>query len=396
MSTIAKTRVGTSDDASICKGFALFPSVGTARAGVSLSDQTKNLLNKTPQILAWKFGVTFGYQFIFGVCGPAYGTAFDVAGTIPENSTGRAQFTFSSDNVQAGFFFGASLRVFFSFNVQEYRFRWVWDGWDSHLEGYWASAFSASLDIKLDLIAIALDLIKLALKGKDALLKKVDVFSPALQGCFGMLDGTSGELSNDGTTTVKPTLTFPLNIVPLIPGMRTVVEGLEKLWGALEGGPTLGIVIPTDVSITEVTVKDAFGVSRAYKPIDPKTPVKNGVMETQGPRENVLYPDNISVKLTHSPGFDISLGVYVKVSVCKLFELNASTSFELLDKLGIKVKAGPYDNTVSNTIGRRTTGRAAILPTELSQAVENPTATTNYRLPKVAFRPRVAETVNVG
>lgn len=387
MPTIPNTLLGTSDDASICKGFALFPALGSARAGVQLSDQTKTLVDAHPQILLWKFSCNAGYQLVFGVCGPAYGIKFDISGDIPGDSSGDATFTLSNDNVQAGFFLGAKLRLFFNVKVERLNTRFVADGWDTRIETYWEESFDTSLEFTIDLIALALDLIRFLLKGKAAKLDKVSDFAPSLQGSWGLLDGSSGDFSEKGTATVNPALDFPINLVSLIPAFKPVVEALEKLAGGVEAGPTIALVIPVTVTLKSITVTTESS-THTYEPVNSEQPATDGKVKAKGEAGFSGAPHTIGATLEHSPGFDIKVGVYFKIFVLKLFEFNNATGFNLLEALNIRPTLGTHDNTVSNTVGAQSTGRATILPQNLSRAVEDWDDTSKVHIPRVAFRPR--------
>ena len=56
MAKIAQTRLGTSDvPGDICNNaFALFPALGTIRAGTSFAEKNNNLLNKKPQLAMFR------------------------------------------------------------------------------------------------------------------------------------------------------------------------------------------------------------------------------------------------------------------------------------------------------------------------------------------------------
>ena len=80
MSTLNPTLVATSDPVDLCKGFALFPGLGTARAALSTKGGRYHLLSMAPACPFGRLRVNVDYDVFIGICGPAYGFSADVSG----------------------------------------------------------------------------------------------------------------------------------------------------------------------------------------------------------------------------------------------------------------------------------------------------------------------------
>src|SRR5438045_4159418 len=113
MANIPTTKLGTSDPINICEGFNLF--AGNNAPGLDLGFQSgKTLFAISPQILAWIFDASAGYNFFMGVCGPSWAILFDAAG---ETNGNQLQLNITNDETAAGFAMGLSLELFANFAI---------------------------------------------------------------------------------------------------------------------------------------------------------------------------------------------------------------------------------------------------------------------------------------
>ena len=349
---IAQTfKIGTSDPINLCDGFALFPGIGTARAGVAENNQSTTVLNTHPTILLWRFSAKAGYTLFMGVCGPAYALLFSVPELQWSDVAGQQQVRMrvSGDDLQAGFFIGLTIDLNLNFSIMES----VAIHWYTPWKRKWEGKFSFNFDLKFDLINLILTVILLILKedGKtDTLLQKVNSIAPSLLGTWGMFDEKKNQFaSNAGTLEVNPTFTVPINLVPYIPGLSEIDEGLQVILGYLRAGPSVGISIPTTVSLAKITIDgNAYPISSVDS---------SGNVTAEGSAKIAAAPETAGVELEHKPGFDIDFGVFAAVGVLKLFNLSASYSFPVLALLGITVAAGPFSNTLSTSIANTETAK---------------------------------------
>ena len=82
MATIAKTKVGTGNDASICDGFALFPSRPGQRALKLGWDKRGTIFSVNPSISVFKLRASADWTAMAGLCGPGYGWSADFQGSV--------------------------------------------------------------------------------------------------------------------------------------------------------------------------------------------------------------------------------------------------------------------------------------------------------------------------
>lgn len=343
MTQISKTRIATSDPVNICKGLALFPQIGTSRAGVSVSSNSGNLFNTNDTLLLWRLSANAGFEIFMGVCGPAYGVRMDLEGKA-ENRT--IELTVSNDELAAGFFIGCNVRLYFNIILDENTPHWVWDGWNSHLELQWERLAVLRPEIRVDMIDLILTVIRLALDeqgSKDTLLQKANSITPALLGTWGLYDDRANTfVSNGGKMIVKPTFNIPIDIVSRVPALNAVNEALKPFFCRFSAGFQIGVQIPVTVEMKKVKLDTTEYTGLAFK--DGKVSGTSTGNDPDSPRE-------IKVELDHTPGFDLTLGVFANLNLCKLFNINASEFIPVLSQLGIKVKLGTYPNELSNTIG---------------------------------------------
>ncbi len=335
--------IGTSDPINLCQGFALFPDTDV-RTGIAQNDQTTTVLNTDPTILLWKFSAKAGYTLFMGVCGPAYALLFSVPKLQWADADGRqqVQMQVSDDDLQAGFFVGFTIDLNLNFSIKES----VAVHWYTPWKRKWEKKFSFNFDLKFDLINLILTVILKILEedGKtDTFLQKVNNITPNLLGTWGMFDEKKNQFAgNAGTLEVDPAFTVPINLVPYIPGLSEIDKGLQAILGYLRAGPSVGISIPTTVTLDKINIDgNAYPISNVGS---------SGNVTAEGSDEIAATPETVGVELEHKPGFDIDFGVFAAVGVLKLFNLSASYSFPVLGLLGITVSAGPFSNMLSTSI----------------------------------------------
>ena len=356
---IPRTILATSDPIDICEGFALFPAMGTVRAGVS---DRKTLFNERGGGPGFDYDCSFGYSFFAGMCGPAYAVRFQAQG---ETDRDRIFLEVSEDELAAGFVFGCNLGISLDFQIDT-------------AFGNVNFPLSLTIDLIEELVSLIMELLSSRSRGRgqQSVLQKQDQKTDReLLGSWGIYDEASDQFGETGKLRVDPTFSLPINLLDLIPALKPVNNALGKIGGELAAGPTLGISIPIDVEAIEFTLHadrggtlvDDVGLpnprGRVYR-----TPEfdggrlagieKFGRLDTQ---EGGYRPSFLAAKLIHSPAFDLRLGVFAELTVAKLFSLGASFDFPLLETLGFRISLGSFTNRLENAVGA---SRAAADPGE--------------------------------
>jgi uncharacterized membrane protein len=344
MTQIAKTNISTSDPLTLCNGFALFPAIGTSRAGVSAAGNSGTLFDTNGALLFYRFSGNAGFSCFFGVCGPAYAIKMNLEGSAVNQSINLAV---SNDELMAGFVMGLNVRLYFNLNVDEQQSTWVWDGWDSYLKTYWQNLINFSFDMTFDLIDMIFTIINLLLEEegkKNTFIQKVDTWTPSLLGTWGMFDDVANCLvSNNGKMTATPTFTVPVDITSLIPPLDAFNTALKPFFSHFSMGPSIGIQVPVTVEMKKVKLDTVEYTNLTFG---------NGAVSGTTTGSAPDSPAKLAVGLDHTPGFDLSVGIFAQLNLLKLFNVGASISIPLLSLLNIKVTLGTYSNELSNTISK--------------------------------------------
>lgn len=335
MVDIKKTELATSDPLDLCKGFALFPNLGTVRAGISSGGKSRNILSKSAHILVLKGDFRFSYELLMGVCGPSYAIKYDLEGT---GSGKRIDMKVSNDEMWAGFFIGVTIQFPMEGKV-EY---WKPGHWYSPWKGHWHDIGSFSIDPKIDLLGLILYAI-IKILGSDSALAQVNNFLPGLVGSWGFTAfNKDGFVAGGGTMKAEPVMNIPINIIPLIPEIGEVDEALNKIGLKIASGPNIGIGIPVSVDFNKVDLDGHAYTSPQWN--------SSGFSAT-GDDEVPADPQNMSTRVAHTPGLTFLIGWFASASLFKLFRISATLNLDVLGILGLKIDLGTYNNTLSNTVG---------------------------------------------
>lgn len=334
--SIPLTELATSDPLDLCKGLAIFPKLGTLRAGIANSGVSHTLLNKSATILAWRGSATLSYDLFIGICGPSFATKFRLEGRASGKSL---DMKVSDDSMEAGMFIGVTLGLPISVNLQE----WWPDHWYTPWQGSWHNKGNFSVNPRIDLLGVILCLILQALDD-DSIFKEINTFVPGLIGAWGLIGTAGGGFSNDrGSMSATPTFNVPVNILPLIPDVGEALESMNEIGLCLATGPQFGIGVPVTLQLESVHLDDkSFPIS---------TWTDDDSFRAEGYHDAPTRPDRLSAGFSHEPGLTFTLGWFASASLWKLFRISASVSIDILDLLGIHIKLGKYQNSLDNTVG---------------------------------------------
>ena len=146
------THLATSDPLSICNGFALFPGIGTVRAGVS-SKETFGTLRRYQQI---RCSTGARSRSSITSCSSESAVRPTRSGWTlwSTRKNGQVVLTVSGDELQAGFFFGINFQIGVTINLQQYTPHAVWKHWHPSLQWKWDQVASANVSIKFDVIDV--------------------------------------------------------------------------------------------------------------------------------------------------------------------------------------------------------------------------------------------------
>lgn len=353
MPPIAKTLLATSLPVNLCQGFALFPALGTARAGLTLNTKGNKIVDiPETTILAFRVSLSASVSLFLGVCGPSYGIALFAEGSY---TASQMSLKITDDDTQAGFIFGVDLQFKLNATARVITYQWLEDGWNSRIRSTWSQALEANFDIKLDIIGLVLKFIlgKLAKDNKGGIangIKNVGSVLPVLGSYAIFGDSSTTTIANTGRVTVRPRLNIPINIVPLlkkIPKVGEVLTALKKVKIEPSFGPQISLTIPVTVRII------GFGVDNAtYQnglTWDGKGNVVAGYSSGTVPASAKL----IDMALTNAidSRFGVEFGVFFNLKIIKIISIGASYLFDVSEVLNIVPDLEAHLNTLEATVG---------------------------------------------
>jgi hypothetical protein len=343
LATLDKTRLGTSDiPGDICtNGLALFPAIGTLRAGISAGQKPVSLISVHPSVWVASLKFTVTNTVKTGICGPGYGVRFDIAG---EADATKGTYTVSDDSAAAGFFVGHAVepKLTIEFRV------------------FGKTVVKASVGGAIDLIELLVEIIRvlLAKNTKDGKVEKgkTEEKNGVRIGFWGMYDQAFGDLGGKGELVVRPSYDFPIDIASKLGWLGPVLASLRKVGAGLTFGPGLSVMVPVTVKLADVQHDGA-----RYAPLAFANGKYTGPVAKAEPRAGP-----VSTRLSHAPGFDIGLYLFVSLKAGKWFKVgNQTPKLPLLQFMGIEkfVTAGPFYNCVHNVAGAQSVGGVAACTT---------------------------------
>jgi hypothetical protein len=352
MANIPKTVLGTSDPIDICCGFYLFAN---DKPAPRLAYETGwiQILDVNPQVLAWILHFKTRFNLTVGACGPSYGVRFQVdQGTTGGN---QVHLQVSNDAIAAGAILGVYLNFSFDLGVQQWKVRWVEDGWNSHFQDYWESVFESHPQIQLDVIEIVFGIIQKVLEklgqNRTVLQKIATRLNDRPVQSLGLWDFQQKQLAaSGGTIEASPGFSIPIDIVqltstlpPPVNALYLLDKALQGLYGGLQMGPMLTISVPISVKLSQIMVDNATYGNLRWS--------GNQVTGT-GPQESPQVPRRLGVRLEERPSFRVEFQLFLNFSILKLFSLSPTYNVADLTKLlGINISGGPFGATVSGPTG---------------------------------------------
>ena len=358
MALIPQTLLATSDPVDICRGFALFPGLGTARAGISTAAPANTIIDiARTEVIAFAFSLGVSFSVQLGMCGPAYGHLMQVQGAFDQFGIELLIFR---DQTSAGFFFGLSLRVDVSagFEVAE-GIEWAGDRWRSAPVLRWSSALDIDLALEIDLISLLLQFIVGRLGEDSRLGTRIDTANtllPISGQTFSILDTENDAvLEGQGRYTVSPRLDIPINVATLVakssPPLRSALKALEKTGSEIAFGPQISIIFPVDFWVA------GFEVDTALYYTNPRWESDRVYIRRTG--GTVPAPGSrLSVAIRHTAGSRVGLavGLFFSFTFFKVFSAGATWQIELPNLFRLNLNPRQVENQISNNIGQRTVG----------------------------------------
>ncbi len=348
MANIARTRIGTSDPVDICKGFYLFGSGVSLGFAPGLTNDL-NIFNKKTQVAAWKFFLRTQVQLTAGLCGPAYGTVFDVQGSTTDPDV---KLTISNSQTAAGVVMGLGASAEVSLNLRQYKIKFK----KGRLKGKWSNAIKLSVEFAVDVLPILIAFIRSLLgSGGDTQAEDTDLEVNRISG-YSFVARTAGTFGGSGTVFLRPAITQLFDITDKLPGLPAVKKAVSKLGGNFKFGPIVGLAIPVTIEAEAVKLSGGGTTATYRKPSGSQSLAINGVINGTTNDTVPTNLDDIEIVLRHEPTFDVILGIGSSVSVAKVFSFSVKVEVSLADAFGAFPPVVSQTNSISNSIGSNFAG----------------------------------------
>jgi len=174
-----------------------------------------------------------------------------------------------------------------------------------------------------------------------------EIFTETFKGSWGFYDERVDTfVKNKGEMLAKPGNNLQIDFSGKFPQSYELNVALKAFHGHFSFGPSFGYEIPVKVKMKTVTLG-----STVYS--NPVFDTKTGKVSLTTKGADPHGATTMKVELEHTVGFDVNAGIFMNLNFAKVFNVGFSVSFPLLTLLGINIKlGGPYDNVLSNTIGK--------------------------------------------
>jgi hypothetical protein len=350
---IAKTLIATSLPVDLCRGFALFPDLGVARAGITVNGSITEIFNLAETtIIAFRASFNLSGGLFIGMCGPSYAIALFAEG---QYTASQLSLAVTGDDTQAGFLFGFNVSAKFTARAQVINLRWFTDGWNSRIQSEWIDAFDRTFDFKLDVVELVIRLLlnKLAKDNRASvsynLLKAADVLP--LLGSYSIFGQSVDAIgSGRGRITVRPRVNLPINIAPLlkkIPKVGAVIKVLKKAGFTFSFGPLFTLTIPVTIRVV------GFGVDDATYQTNLTWDNAGNVVARYTSGNVPAAAQEIDMGLSNAidSRFGFHLGVFANLKFLKVFNIGATYSIDIGPFLNIVPDFDSHLNTLTSTVG---------------------------------------------
>ncbi|MBV8867613.1 MAG: hypothetical protein JO210_19595 [Acidobacteriaceae bacterium] len=376
--------IGTGEGANLADGLPLFPSIGTARAGISNTNRSESLLDFELTILFSRTKFHSFYTYLMGVLGPAI--AFDLPANVTLNNLDNGQGEIDADlqsnqNVVAGFGFGLAAGAGFSLFQQFY----LPEKWYSPWKFAWKTALDLNVQVNVDVIQLLLYLIQ-ALIGIGNYFKKIegataDKFNKYLvkgttaAQAFSFWGNGHGFGPNE-TSTATAKFVLPIDLFSLVPALKEFNRTIGRITGNVEFGTQFTVSMPVTLSLDsfEVTGGQGTGSIAKYGPIT----YNNSTAKAKGQAFSTgSKPQRFTTNVSYSTSFTIALGFFLHVTICKVFDEAITT--RSLDLLELMHLPRPGTGKITGSVITDLNNRCVLLPQMTMSFVSNPQS--QYHLP---------------
>ncbi len=340
MATIEPTVLATSLPRNLATGLAFFPA-NTSLQNPAVPQFTgfdgsepefgEDLLNLSLPLFLYRLRCRVSARFIAAAF-IGYNLQYTVSGDLNANS----QFGFlrvSGDASEGGIGIGLGWDVRFNFAVDSGT---VGFNWRSGFRTTWEEVFSLQTQFSIDLIGLAVTLLKKA--GFSIAMELLsEAQAPLANGpIWGLYDRTSNQMARLGYLELKPKVALHGNLLDAVAAVsvefKAFLTALKKIGIKPAAGPVLNIYFPVKMQIVRLTTN--FGNYDAVDPIASGGEFLTFLLEkADGPPVPNGAPavQNVSAIHTHTIDVLLGLAIKVKIKLWSVFSAEVSIPIKLPD-----------------------------------------------------------------
>lgn len=326
--------MATSLPMDLAKGFAIFPTLGTARAGTystSGQDPEDVVVDYLASVGGWDIQAYVSGGFYAGILGPAFEMGLQMGGVLrlPGDNQNLAsmQTQITKDTQVAGMILGIGFPVEFILGFQNEEV---------------GVNLNVTQNINVDLLQLLAALI-IGKIGSEAF-QKVATTLPASNSSWALLAQTENQWTagDNPEFQLNPVLTLPLNLTPLfmlIPEIGELIEGalgaLQEIGVDFSFGPLLGMGIFVQGQLEQISGL-GFGPTDFYNYASGQY---WGADFTDG---NLDTTQGLSIATSHSASLTLSIGVFAQLTFLQLVNLAEQYTWDITDVVGLEQSPQTY------------------------------------------------------
>ncbi len=361
-SQILPTVLATSQPRNFETGFAFFPT-NTSLQNPALPqfigwdgsepDFGEDLLNLRIPILLWRLRTRVNARFLAAAF-IGYNLQYTVSGGLNTGgqSAGVLRVRDDASEGGAGVALGWDIRMIFGIDTGTIGFTWR-----SGFRTTWQEAFSFNVDASIDLLSVAVDLLRNAGFNFPFFSALLDVgrFIATDRTFWGLRDRASNQMARLGYLELKPKVALHGDLLKAAGKISTkigaVLKGLKAVGIKAAAGPVLNIYFPVRMEIVRLSTEyGTYDITANPVPGQPEgTYFLAPVGRTQVPPGSPPVQD-VSVIHQHRIDIKVGLAIKLKIKFWSIFSQEVSIPIDLTEFIPAirgSLFTGPYFNQLS-------------------------------------------------
>jgi hypothetical protein len=353
--------IGTSDPLNLCQGLPLF-DLGTARAGISATSRSYELIDVSATILATRLKVSSYASFYYGICGPAVAFLSRNIDVFRTNSGGKGELTLTFNEgllIEAGMFAGCAAGAGVTLAFQVYKP----DPWYKPWTFAWRDAFTVDIGVTVDLFALCYQLIFRTAKGSFTQDSQDRLKNVGPASTFLLVDSEGSSNTVEPDLTATPALTLSINLANYSAKLKAMNDALSKIGGEVSVGPSFHLEFPVTFNFDHFTVFGGLEGAASADYGHVRYVNGNQVSATGNtPFNTDVKPSRVRTYVTYQTSFTVSLSFHFRVTLAKLFNFEVNKQSLSLAQLLFGAGASDQPTRRSDWVSTNVEGGCVLTP----------------------------------